>query len=412
MRGCTAPSCRSPTASHAQVRWVAEELCAAAGLTVADGGPALTLDPAWDLRTAAATLARSEELGGAADEHGRFPAAASTLRAGAAPLDEIVLALREAATAAGVEPAPVYPGGARFAVALTHDIDTPWRWSGRGLLGAGARLKSALAARDSEAARVEVTGLARAPLHRLLGSDPNWSHDRFAASEQRHGFRSTCFVLAAHRDPHDGAAPEAYAARRARLVAELDALGLEVGLHASYTCLADERLVASERAVLAGLLGGPIAGNRHHYLRLPWHEGIRTLDRLGFSYDTTLGYAERPGPRAGLSFPFRPWDIADGGADAHPRAAARADGRDARGGALPGALARGRLGRGRAHPRSPPRRGGMREHPLAQRPLRPHLRAWLGPLYDRLLEGIAARGGHADTAGALAAHWREERCAS
>ena len=33
-------------------------------------------------------------------------------------------------------------------------------------------------------------------------------------------------------------------------------------------------------------------------------------------------------------------------------------------------------------------------------------------LYDRLLDGIAARGGHADTAGALAAHWRDERCAS
>src|SRR6185295_7846301 len=209
-----------------QVRWVARELCAAAGLAIADGAPVIPLDPTWDLRAAAATLARTEELGGAADEHGRFPASASALGAGATPLDE----------------------------------------------------------------------MARAPLHRLLGSDPNWSHKRFAASEQRHGFRSTCFVLAAHRDPHDGAAPGAYAARRARLVTELDALGLEVGLHSSYTCLADERLVAGERAVLSGLLGGPIAGNRHHYLRLPWHEGIRTLDRLGFSYDTTLGYAERTGP--------------------------------------------------------------------------------------------------------------------
>jgi hypothetical protein len=163
-----------PDGLHAQVRWVAGELSAAAGLTIADGGPVLALDPAWDLRNAAATLARSEELGGAADEHGRFPAAASTLQAGEAPLDEIVLALREAATAVGVEPAPAYPGGARFAVALTHDIDTPWRWSRRGLLGAGARLKSALVAGDSEAARVELGGLARAPFHRLLGSDPNW----------------------------------------------------------------------------------------------------------------------------------------------------------------------------------------------------------------------------------------------
>ena len=201
----------------------------------------------WDLDAAAATLARTEELGGAADEHGRFPASASALAAGAAPLDEIVLALREAAEAAGVEPAPDYPGDARFAVALTHDIDTPWRWSRRGLLGAAARLKSALVGGDSEAMRVEAAGLALAPLHRLRGSDPNWSHERFAASEQRHGFRSTCFVLAAHRDPHDGAAPGAYAARRARLVRELDGLGLEVGLHASYTCLADERL-AGRRA--------------------------------------------------------------------------------------------------------------------------------------------------------------------
>ena len=119
-------------------------------------------------------------------------------------------------------------------------------------------------------------------------------------------------MLAAHRDPHDGASPTAYAERRARLVAELVGLGLEVGLHASYTCLADERLIAEERAVLSGLLGGPIAGNRHHYLRLPWHDGIRALDRLGFAYDATLGHAERPGPRAGLSFPFRPWDVAAG----------------------------------------------------------------------------------------------------
>ena len=75
---------------------------------------------------------------------------------------------------------------------------------------------------------------------------------------------------------------------------QLTRLELEVGLHASYTCLADERLLAEERAVLAGLLGGPVAGNRHHYLRLPWHEGIRALDWLGFSYDTTLGTPSGP----------------------------------------------------------------------------------------------------------------------
>ncbi len=221
-----------PDGLHAQVRWVARELCAAAGLAIGDGAPAIPLDPTWDLRAAAATLARTEELGGAADEHGRFPASASALAAGAAPLDELVLALREAAEAVGVEPAPAYPEDARFAVALTHDIDTPWRWSRRGLLGAGSRLKNALVAR-----RLRCHARSRPPAWRARRSTacsaatPTGRTSRFAASEQRHGFRSTCFVLAAHRDPHDGAAPEAYAARRARLVTELDRLGLEVGLH-------------------------------------------------------------------------------------------------------------------------------------------------------------------------------------
>jgi hypothetical protein len=334
------------------------------------------------------------------------------LPAGAAPLDEIVLALREVATGVGAAPEPAYPDGARFAVALTHDIDTPWRWSAPGLRGAGARLKAALAQGDAAAARREASGLARAPLHRLRGSDPNWSHSRFAALESRRGFSSTCFVLAAHRDPHDGASPEAYAERRARLVAELDELGLEVGLHASYTCLADERLIAGERAELARLLGGPIAGNRHHYLRLPWHDGIRALDRLGFAYDATLGYAERPGPRAGLSFPFRPWDVAAGA--------------PLRIFELPLVLMDATLAEERYLGLSPDAAWEEVERVLD------HLhdvggcasvlwhndrfdpvygRGW-DRLYERLLDGIAERGGYAGTARALTDFWRDERCAS
>ncbi len=391
-----------------QERWLLGELCAAAGVGVADGAPALALDPAWDLATSAALLAREEELEGPVDEHGRFLASASALSPGAAPLDDLVLALREAAGA----PAPEYPGGARFAVALTHDIDTPWRWSKRGVLGAAARLKGALASRDMASARLEATGLALAPLHQVFRSDPNWSHRRFAMAEQKRGFRSTCFVLAAHRDPHDGAAPEVYEARRARLVSQLDRLGLEVGLHASYTCLADPESIAAERAVLAELLGGPVAGNRHHYLRLPWHDGIRALDRLGFAYDTTLGHAARPGPRAGLSFPFRPWDVAA----AKPLRILE----------LPLVLMDATLSEAHYLGLSPdeawPEVERVLDH-LAEvggcasvlwhndRFDRVYGRGW-DRLYDRLLDGIVARGGHAGTAADLTAYWRDERCAS
>ena len=40
-----------------------------------------------------------------------------------------------------------------------------------------------------------------------------------------------------------------------------------------------------------------------------WHEAIGELDELGLDYDTTLGWTSRPGPRAGLSFPFLPWSL-------------------------------------------------------------------------------------------------------
>ena len=84
-----------PDGLDQKVRWLLGELCSAAGVRVADGAPALPLDPSWDLAAAAALLARDEELDAPVDEHGRFPASASALAPGAAPLDDLVRALRE-----------------------------------------------------------------------------------------------------------------------------------------------------------------------------------------------------------------------------------------------------------------------------------------------------------------------------
>ena len=73
-----------------------------------------------DLAAAFFHMARIEELSGTRDEHGRFPSSASYLD----PLDPPLERLR---ARLGLEP-PRW-AGARFAVALTHDVDTPWRWT-------------------------------------------------------------------------------------------------------------------------------------------------------------------------------------------------------------------------------------------------------------------------------------------
>ena len=237
-------------------------------------------------------LARVEERSGPRDEHGRFRAEWSSLD----PLDPPLERLRRRLGLADES----------FAVALTHDVDSPWRWTRTGLRGAAARLKrDTLQARFAPALR-EATGLAAVPLHRLRGTDPNWRFEHIAAEERRHGAAgSTFFVLAAHHDPHDGAAPESYDELRPRLVEAIQDAGGEVGLHGSYTAADDAARLAEEKAKLEAL-AGPVEGHRYHYLRGDPH---RNIARLPFRYDTTLGFPDALGFRAGIARPFHLWDF-------------------------------------------------------------------------------------------------------
>jgi hypothetical protein len=238
-------------------------------------------------------LARVEERGGRADEHGRFSSRWSALELLDPPLERLrrKLGLRDRG----------------FTVALTHDVDSPWRWTRIGLRGSVARLKrNVLQARLTPAVR-EATALAAAPVHRLRGTDPNWRFEQIVALERRCGASgSTFFVLAGHRDPHDGSAPERYDELRPKLVETLRGVGAEIGLHGSYTAADDPALLTEEKARLENL-AGPVAGHRYHYLRGNPH---RNIANLPFRYDTSLGFPDAVGFRAGIARPFHPWDFA------------------------------------------------------------------------------------------------------
>jgi hypothetical protein len=149
------------------------------------------------------------------------------------------------------------------------------------------------------------------PRHRARGTDPNWCFERIAEIERSHGGCSTYFVLAGHHHPADGAAPRVYDRARPAIVTAVLAQGDELGLHPSYTASEDLALVAEERRRLEGLAGGTVRGVRFHYLRHDAHATLPELDRLGFAYDSSQGYADGPGMRAGLSFPYRPYNLAD-----------------------------------------------------------------------------------------------------
>jgi hypothetical protein len=241
-------------------------------------------------------LARIEERLGPRDEHGRFAAHNSCLD----PLDPPLERLRERL---GVEP-PRWQG-ARFAVALTHDVDVPWRWTGNAVRGSVARLRHAR--RLADAGR-EARALATLPVYKLRGSDPNWSFERILADERHAGASSTFFVMAGHAHPADGPSAETYEQLRPRLVETILGGGGEVALHGSYTAADDTERLGAEKWKLEEL-AGPVSGQRFHYLRIVTHENLAQLAKLGFRYDSTLGFADAPGFRAGIAHPFRPWDF-------------------------------------------------------------------------------------------------------
>jgi hypothetical protein len=244
-------------------------------------------------------LARVEELDGPKDEHGRFLAASSSLDSLDPPLERLRRSL-------GLDP-PSWRG-ARFAVALTHDVDVPWRWTRRAIRGTAARLKShALEGRRSAAVR-EARALAGLPLHKLRGTDPNWRFEVLLEAEGERDASSTFFLLAGHSDPHDGPSPETYERLRPRLVDAIVGAGGEVGLHGSYRAARDAALLADEARTLAGF-GVEVRGQRYHYLRVDPHTNLAPLPGLGVRYDTSLGFSDAPGFRAGIAQPFRPWSF-------------------------------------------------------------------------------------------------------
>ena len=252
-----------------------------------------------DLAEAFFHLARVEERNGTRDEHDRFRAASSSLD----PLDPPLERLRRRL---GIEP-PRWRGS-RFSVALTHDVDVPWKWTRKGLKGAAARAKSDLAQRRVGSGLRELRGLAGAPVHKVTGTDPYWSFDRILEDERRCGASSTFFLLADHAHEFDGAAVESYERLRPRLVQTLQDADAEVGLHGSYSAADDPARIAREKERLERL-SGPLRGQRYHYLRVDPHRNLRTLEAAGFRYDSSLGFGDAVGFRAGIAHPFRPWDF-------------------------------------------------------------------------------------------------------
>jgi len=93
------------------------------------------------------------------------------------------------------------------------------------------------------------------------------------------------------------------------LLKEITTNGFDIGLHGSFDSYNDEEKIRSEKKALENILGKEVKGIRQHYLRFEVPHTWEIQENAGFLYDTTLGYSDAIGFRAGICFPFYPFKM-------------------------------------------------------------------------------------------------------
>ena len=214
---------------------------------------------------------------------------------------------------------PPVPPGYDFMGCLTHDVDfvgvrdhkcdhTMWGFLYRSSVGS---LLNALAGRLpwSKCLQNWAAAFSLPLVHIGLLEDFWLEFDRYTEIEKEFG--STFFLP--FKDVAGTLGPTPASNRRAakydlteikEQIAELVRNGCEVGLH-GIDAWQDVQSAQSERSRICQVTGQSNLGTRMHWLY--WKESSpKTLEDAGFTYDSTFGYNDAVGFRAGTTQPFRP----------------------------------------------------------------------------------------------------------
>jgi len=199
--------------------------------------------------------------------------------------------------------------GHRFAVGLSHDID---RLKGKSI----ARyiywgLKGLISIRRN---KNEAKNYFNQIIRWIkLAEDPYWNLYDILKFNEQNGISSTFFFLSLRNFIADGERRYRINNRNiAQAIKELDQKNNEIGMHALNHSIDHIDRLKREKERLENAVGKEVLGIRNHYLKFHFPDTWKIDQQLGLKYDSTLGWQDNVGFRAGTCWPFFGYDaVAD-----------------------------------------------------------------------------------------------------
>ncbi|MNI43515.1 hypothetical protein D3C73_978460 [compost metagenome] len=201
----------------------------------------------------------------------------------------------------------------QFAIKVSHDVDSPSLYGFKSWYTVGRMMAGDLLKRRDFRAFATAPFIKFGTASKLHTADPfntfEWIMDQSEMNNQVSAF----YFISGRTDPNRDADYDLEHPAIRQLMRRVHARGHEIGLHPSYASYRSPEIINAEFKRLRKVareegISQSEWGGRMHYLRWDHPITLRAWANAGMDYDSTLGYADRPGFRCGTCFEFPAFD--------------------------------------------------------------------------------------------------------
>lgn len=197
----------------------------------------------------------------------------------------------------------------QFKMRVSHDVDTPIMYGFKSWKKIIRILGGHILKRKDLSSFFQTISLKVRAKNKLPSNDPYNTFDWIMDLSEKNGLISSFYFISGGSSEKD-ADYKIEDPRIRKLLRRIHDRGHEIGLHPSYNTFQNPDLIKKEANSLFSVckeegITQPQWGGRMHYLRWEHPTTLQAWEEAHLSYDSTLGYADRPGFRCGTCFEYQ-----------------------------------------------------------------------------------------------------------